>query len=89
MAVAVCPACDEDVIVPGRVRLGQTVVCSRCGARLEIIALSPLELDWAFDEVDELEGDEDEDEDEFEELGSEDGDEETDDLDELEEEDDE
>ena len=65
MAVATCPGCDEDVQIGARAKLGQTIICSRCGARLEVIAVSPLELDWAFDESEDLEDDsEDSDEEE-------------------------
>ena len=75
MPLATCPSCDEDVNVPGKVRLGAVIVCPRCAARLEVISTAPLELDWAFDEADELEdeeadefGDLEEEEDEEEEL---------------------
>jgi lysine biosynthesis protein LysW len=57
MAVATCPGCDEDIQIAGRARLGQTIICNRCGARLEVIAVNPLELDWAFDESEDLEED--------------------------------
>jgi lysine biosynthesis protein LysW len=59
MALATCPGCDEDIQLTGRARLGQTVICDRCGARLEIISVAPAELDWAFDESDDLEDDSD------------------------------
>lgn len=55
MAVATCPGCDEDIQIAGKARLGQTIICTRCGARLEVIAVNPLELDWAFDESEDLE----------------------------------
>ena len=55
MAIATCWGCDEDIRFPGRPRLGQTVTCYRCGARLEIVDANPLELDWSFqgDDTDE------------------------------------
>ncbi|MBM3302563.1 MAG: hypothetical protein FJY85_21760 [Deltaproteobacteria bacterium] len=75
MAIATCPGCDEDIEIGSRVRLGQTIICNRCGARLEIIAVNPPELDWAFDESDDLEDesddlgfDEEEEDEELEEL---------------------
>jgi lysine biosynthesis protein LysW len=72
MAIAFCPDCDGSVSVGPRPRLGQRVTCSHCGAELEVIEVSPLELDWAYaePEVDWEDGgawddgDEDDDEDE-------------------------
>lgn len=81
MPYAVCPECDEDILIPGKVRLGQRLVCERCGAQLEVVDLDPIELDWAyepaeeFDEEDLLDFELDEDELEDEELELEDEDE--------------
>jgi alpha-aminoadipate/glutamate carrier protein LysW len=58
MPIAVCPGCDEDIHIPGRPTLGQLVTCEHCGSQFEVISVQPLELDWAFDE---LEDDEDSD----------------------------
>ena len=44
-----CPECDADVHFNTPPRLGQRVTCSKCGARLEVIEDTPLELDWAFE----------------------------------------
>ena len=52
MAITICPGCDEDIRFPGRPRLGQLVTCHRCGARLEVIDVGPLELDWIFEDED-------------------------------------
>jgi lysine biosynthesis protein LysW len=40
-------------------KMGQPVLCSACGARLEVVWLDPVELDWPFDddEGDELDED--------------------------------
>jgi len=65
VAVAICLGCDEDIRFPGRPRLGQMVTCHRCGARLEVIDVNPLELDWVFDD-DDTDEDELENEEEFE-----------------------
>ncbi len=58
-----CPACEADVDVDAfDVDLGDTVSCPECGEMLEVISLTPVELDLLpGDEADE---DEDEDEDE-------------------------
>ena len=49
MAIAFCPDCEEPVRV-ATPKLGQRVTCESCGAELEIVDVSPLELDWAYDE---------------------------------------
>ena len=46
MPYTMCAACDEEVYIPGKPTLGQTVVCSDCNAELEVISVNPLELDW-------------------------------------------
>jgi lysine biosynthesis protein LysW len=73
MPTTQCSECDESIEIPGRARLGQTLTCGNCGARLEVVATDPLELDLAGDDDvwDEEEEDEDleiEDEDLDEEL---------------------
>lgn len=64
MPIAVCPGCDEDIQIAGRPTLGQLVTCENCASQFEVISVQPLELDWAFDE---LEDDNDDDWDEEEE----------------------
>jgi len=49
MAIAFCPDCEEPVRV-ATPKLGQRVTCQSCGAELEVVEVSPLELDWAYDE---------------------------------------
>jgi len=73
MPITVCPGCDEDISIAGRPILGQLVTCEHCGSQFEVISVQPLELDWAFDELeeddddlyDEDEDDEDDEEDDF------------------------
>jgi alpha-aminoadipate/glutamate carrier protein LysW len=50
VAIAFCPDCEEPVRV-ATPKLGQRVACQSCGAELEIVEVSPLELDWAYDET--------------------------------------
>jgi alpha-aminoadipate carrier protein LysW len=50
MAIAFCPDCDGSVNVGASPRLGQRINCPHCDAELEVIEVSPLELDWAYDE---------------------------------------
>jgi lysine biosynthesis protein LysW len=61
-----CLNCDEAINV-ATPRLGATVVCPECGAEMEVISVSPLELDFPLDEEWEDEEWEDEWEDEEEE----------------------
>jgi lysine biosynthesis protein LysW len=66
MATALCPDCDQKIVIGPKPKKGQWVSCPHCNADLEIISLSPLELDWAqYDDDEELEDDfwEDEEED--------------------------
>ena len=70
--MATCPECDADIDVDEfDVDKGDQLSCPDCGSNLEVIGLSPIELDLApeddedeDDEMgDDLEGDEDGDED--------------------------
>jgi lysine biosynthesis protein LysW len=50
MAVAYCLECGNSIGLSARPCEGQRLICTACGARLEVISLRPLELDWAYDE---------------------------------------
>ena len=50
MKVAMCPECEGEFRTGPILKVGQRLVCPNCDAELEVIHLSPLELDWAFDE---------------------------------------
>ena len=45
-----CISCQEMVNVGNNPRLGDVVTCPKCDARLEVVWLEPLELDWPADE---------------------------------------
>jgi lysine biosynthesis protein LysW len=65
VAIAFCPDCEEPVRV-ATPKLGQRVTCQSCGGELEIVEVSPLELDWAYDETaDDWEEEEEEEADEW------------------------
>ncbi len=51
MAIAFCPECEEGVSLGPQPRIGQRVTCPHCNAELEVVDLSPVELDWAYDEL--------------------------------------
>jgi len=79
--MATCPECDAEVEVDElSVEKGEIIECFECGARLEVIRTSPLELELAPD---------DEDEDEFEDDDEEDDDDDEDEDEEEDEDDDE
>jgi alpha-aminoadipate carrier protein LysW len=61
MALATCAECDEEIEVSDRARLGQRVVCSNCGAQLEVVSTNPLELDPGYDDDDDDGWDDDDD----------------------------
>jgi len=81
--MATCPECDGEIEVDEfDVDKGDQLSCPECGSNLEVVGLSPIELDLAADD-DEDEEDEEDEELEGDELGEdEDGDEETDEEDE-------
>ena len=63
MAIAFCPECEDPIQIGDRPKVGQRVTCHSCGAELEVIEASPLELDWAFDgPIDDWEEEDDEEE---------------------------
>jgi lysine biosynthesis protein LysW len=52
--VAFCPSCAAPIYFSRRPRLGEIIVCGECDEDLEVVRLSPIELEWSF-----LDGDED------------------------------
>lgn len=52
MVTGRCPDCDAQFGMSSP-RLGQKLICPYCDTQLEVIALEPLELDWAMDWPDE------------------------------------
>ncbi|MEI6668321.1 MAG: hypothetical protein WCP29_09215 [Acidobacteriota bacterium] len=71
--MATCPECEFEIDVDEYdVDKGDTLECDNCGTTLEVVSLSPIELEGV---VDDDEDDEDEDEDEEEEEEEQDWDE--------------
>ena len=74
--MATCPECDAEIEVDEfDVDKGDQLSCPECGSNLEVVSLSPIELDVAPDD------DEDEDDDD-DDLEDEEGDDEDEDEDE-------
>ena len=66
--MAICPECEFEIDIDEfDVDKGDTLECDNCGARLEVMSLSPVQLDVITDDDDEEEDDEDEEEDDEEE----------------------
>lgn len=53
MPVTNCPECDGDLRFQNSPRKGDKVTCRACGAYLEVVGLSPIELDWVLEDDDE------------------------------------
>lgn len=48
MATAFCLDCGHPVSLGPQPVEDQKITCSNCGTQLEVISLSPLELDWVY-----------------------------------------
>ena len=70
--MAICPECEFEIDIDEfDVDKGDTLECDNCGARLEVMSLSPVHLDAVTDDEDE-DDDEDKDKDEDKEEEDED-----------------
>jgi hypothetical protein len=47
---AFCVHCDHRIDLGPGASVGRRVTCPACQAYLEVISLSPVELDWAYDQ---------------------------------------
>jgi lysine biosynthesis protein LysW len=64
MATAICLDCGRKILIGPKPKRGQLVACPHCNAEMEIISLSPLELDWTYlDSYEEDDDDHDDDDD--------------------------
>lgn len=50
MANGHCSECGGNINLGGKPRKGQVFPCVRCGARMVVLNLSPVELDLTYDE---------------------------------------
>ncbi len=48
MSTAFCVCCDHAVSLGPHRTKGQIITCQSCGTLLEVLALDPPELDWAY-----------------------------------------
>jgi lysine biosynthesis protein LysW len=49
MITTFCPECEHSLNLGAQPYVGQRVICPQCGARLEVVSLRPLELDWVYE----------------------------------------
>jgi len=60
--MATCPECDAEIEVDEfDVDKGDQLSCPECGSNLEVVSLSPVELDLASEDDDDDDDDEDDD----------------------------
>ena len=45
-----CPDCEENFELEDTAEIGQVIACPKCKAKLEILDLSPVVLDYAIEE---------------------------------------
>jgi lysine biosynthesis protein LysW len=50
MAMAFCLECGNTITLGVQPYEGQQVVCPKCRAHLEVVSLTPLQLDWVYEE---------------------------------------
>lgn len=50
MAKGYCIECETKLKLGNSPTKGQLISCVRCGAFLQVVSISPIELDWAPDE---------------------------------------
>ena len=68
MAVGYCLDCENGINLGKEPFIGQRVTCRACGAFVEVVEISPIEFEWAYDEDDDWDiEDEDEEETQLEE----------------------
>lgn len=65
--MATCPECDAEIEIDEfDVDKGDQLSCPDCGSNLEVTGMSPIELDLAAEDEDDLDGDDDDDDDDEE-----------------------
>jgi alpha-aminoadipate carrier protein LysW len=48
MVTVFCIECDQAIDLESQPVVGEILMCSSCGAELEVINLEPTELDWVY-----------------------------------------
>ena len=50
MNIGCCPECDADITIRPEPYLGLELTCRSCHAILVVVGLSPIELDWVYED---------------------------------------
>lgn len=61
-----CLDCESTIKLSFEPVVGQIITCPNCDAEFEVIAINPVELDWAFFDLEDEDEDWDDDDDEGE-----------------------
>jgi alpha-aminoadipate carrier protein LysW len=56
--IASCPECEAEIHVDEELDKGDSLICSECDAKLEVVGLDPIELDYATEDEDEYDDEE-------------------------------
>ena len=59
MKELICLSCSEVIVLHDDPSIGQTVLCPHCDANFEVTHLSPIVLDWVFEDDDDYDYDDD------------------------------
>jgi hypothetical protein len=58
MADGYCVNCENKIYLGKKTFISQRVVCGKCGADMEVIELSPIELDWVYGDFEDIDEEE-------------------------------
>jgi lysine biosynthesis protein LysW len=58
MANGYCINCENRIDLGKKPFIGQSVICNKCGADMEVIELSPIELDWVYGDYEDIDEEE-------------------------------
>jgi hypothetical protein len=50
MRIGCCPECDADIVFRSDIDLGLEITCRTCFAILVVVGISPIELDWVYED---------------------------------------
>lgn len=50
VVIGFCPGCGSQIRFLKKVQMGEFFICDECGDELEVVNLSPVKLDWAFED---------------------------------------
>jgi lysine biosynthesis protein LysW len=51
MVQCACPTCQATVKFIGMPVVGERITCGRCGDLFKVVTISPIKLEWAFEDL--------------------------------------